>query len=90
MALALGLISSASRLALADAVVGTGSPASCTNTALNVALGIGGTITFNCGPDPISILLQSQKTIGGTVVLDGASQITLSGQGTIRPFAAIA
>ena len=74
------------RDARANAVVGTGSPASCTDAALNTALGIGGTITFNCGADPVTINLQSQKTISGAVVLNGADRITLSGHNALRPF----
>src|SRR5689334_11086499 len=77
----------APRLALADAVVGTGSAASCTEQALNAALGVGGTITFDCGPSAVTITLTSTKTITGAVTLDGADVITLSGGHAVRPFA---
>ncbi len=46
-----------------DATVGTGTPGSCTATALNNAVAAldlgqapGGTLRFNCGPNPHTIL----------------------------------
>ncbi|HRA36026.1 MAG TPA: hypothetical protein PK748_13895, partial [Acidimicrobiales bacterium] len=36
-------------------VIGTGTPASCTSAAVVNAVALGGIITFNCGPDPITI-----------------------------------
>jgi hypothetical protein len=39
----------------ATAVIGTGTPTSCTETALRTAATQGGIITFNCGPDPVTI-----------------------------------
>jgi len=36
-------------------VVGDGTPASCTAAALQAAVTTAGVITFNCGPDPVTI-----------------------------------
>src|SRR5689334_15531384 len=36
-------------------VVGTGTAASCTFDALDAAVTAGGVITFDCGPDPVTI-----------------------------------
>ena len=47
----------------AAGVVGTGTPASCTDAALSAALVGGGAVTFNCGPNPHTITLNAQKTI---------------------------
>ena len=38
-----------------DHVVGTGSPESCTADAFIEAVAQGGVITFDCGPDPVTI-----------------------------------
>jgi hypothetical protein len=84
--LVLLLVLAPARWARADAVVGTGSAASCTEAALDTALLAGGTITFACGPGAVTIPLTVPKTITGTVALDGQGLITLSGGGTIRPF----
>jgi predicted outer membrane repeat protein len=76
----------------ADAVVGTGTPASCTETTFNAALGIvqgdikGGELSFNCGPDPDIILLSSVKNLANFVVIDGGGKMTLSGQDITRLF----
>lgn len=47
----------------AGGVVGSGTPASCTDAALTTALAGGGAVTFNCGPNPATILLTNQKSI---------------------------
>jgi hypothetical protein len=69
-------------------VVGTGSPASCTGAAFVAAVASGGVITFNCGPDPVTILLtQTAKVFndkGTKLVIDGGNKVTLSGGGTTR------
>ena len=48
--------------AQAAGVVGTGTPGSCTEAALDSALAGGGAVTFNCGPNPATITLSAQKT----------------------------
>jgi hypothetical protein len=82
-------------------VVGTGTPASCTESALFYAVRTGGNISFNCGPDPVTITLT--KTLrtcnthnckhgwqGGlaltTMTLDGGGKVTLSGGGKVGIF----
>jgi hypothetical protein len=79
--------------AAANAVVGTGTPASCSDAALNAAVAVvnppaGGTITFNCG-GAATINLASQKSLGntnppGTYTIDGGGLITLNGQNLTR------
>lgn len=75
-------------------VVGTGTPASCTESALYKAVLTGGSISFNCGPDPVTITLtktlrtcnthnckpawQGGKTVTA-MTLDGGGKVTLSG-----------
>ncbi len=67
----------ASRTAWADAVVGTGTASSCTEAALNAALAGGGSITFNCGTSPVTIMVT--RAIAADTSIDGAGLITLSG-----------
>ncbi len=45
------------------AVVGTGTPESCTEPALDAALAGGHWVTFDCGPDPVTITITSTKSI---------------------------
>jgi uncharacterized repeat protein (TIGR01451 family) len=69
----------------AGGVVGTGTPASCTEAAFNLALAGGGNVSFNCGGGPVTIPITSTKTISLTTGIDGAGQqITLDGGGTTR------
>lgn len=70
----------------ATAIVGTGTPASCTESALESALAGGGVIGFNCGSSPYTIPITSQKVISTTTTVDGGGLITLSGGGTTRVF----
>jgi hypothetical protein len=69
-------------------VVGTGTPASCTGDAFVAAVANGGVITFNCGPDPVTIVLTSTAKVfndkGTKLVIDGGNKVTLSGGGTVR------
>jgi hypothetical protein len=84
-ALALCLALPAAR-AQAAGVVGTGTPASCTQAAFNAALAGGGTVTFNCGAGAV-IPITSTKTLTTTTTIDGTGQsITLDGGGTTRLF----
>jgi hypothetical protein len=70
----------------AAGVVGTGTPASCTQAALNAALAGGGTVTFDCGAGAV-IPITSTKTLTSTTTIDGTGQtITLDGGGTTRLF----
>ena len=71
-----------------DHVVGTGTAASCTASAFIDAVALGGVITFNCGPDPITITVDRPAKIfndtGPEIVIDGAGLVTLSGGGRSR------
>jgi hypothetical protein len=66
------------------AVIGDGTPASCTQAALQTAANGGGTIVFDCGPSPATIALASPITIQKETVLDGAGLITLDGNKLTR------
>lgn len=68
----------------AGGVVGTGSPATCTEAALDAALAGGGSVTFDCGAGPATIVLTSQKNITLTTTIDGGGKITLSGNDSTR------
>ena len=70
----------------AAGTVGTGSAASCTESALDAALIGGGTVTFNCGAGAATITLTAQKAIFQDTALDGGGTITLSGGGTTGLF----
>jgi len=69
-------------------VVGTGAPASCTGDAFVDAVARGGYITFDCGPDPVTIELTSTAKVYNDrtpkVVIDGGGRVTLSGGGRVR------
>ncbi|VAW32475.1 hypothetical protein MNBD_CHLOROFLEXI01-3291 [hydrothermal vent metagenome] len=75
----------AAKTAKGAGVVGSGTPASCTETALDAALSGGGSVSFNCGGSH-TITLTSEKTITSSTTLDGGGQITLSGSGSTRLF----
>jgi hypothetical protein len=70
------------------AVVGDGTPASCTSEAFVAAVAGGGVITFDCGPDPVTITLEQTAKIyndtGPEIVIDGGGLVTLSGAGARR------
>ncbi len=68
-------------------VIGVGTPASCTSAAVVRAVAEGGVITFNCGPNPVTITMTATAKVVNTshqVVLDGGGKVTLSGGGKIR------
>jgi hypothetical protein len=70
-----------------DRVVGRGTPASCTSQAVVDAVALGGVIVFDCGPNPVTILMtQTAKVVNTSpvVVLDGGGRVTLSGAGARR------
>ncbi len=72
--------------AFASGVVGTGTPASCTEAALDAALVGGGVVTFNCGAAPHTIQFSGPKSIVDDTTIDGGDVITLSGQDATRLF----
>lgn len=71
-----------------DIVIGNGTPASCTSQAVVAAVAAGGTIVFDCGPDPVTIVMQeTAKVVNNAdpdIVIDGGGLVTLSGGGERR------
>jgi hypothetical protein len=71
-----------------DRVVGNGTPASCTSAAVVSAVALGGIITFDCGPDHVTIPMAATAKIvnntGPEIVIDGGGMVTLSGGGVRR------
>jgi hypothetical protein len=72
-------------------VVGTGTASSCTFQELSSAVSGGGIITFDCGPDPVTISVTATLTppiskSGSPVhiVIDGGNKITLDGGKSVR------
>ncbi len=68
-------------------VIGTGTPASCTSAAVVQAVAAGGIIRFNCGSNPVTIVMNATAQVPNTssgVVLDGGGLVTLSGGGARR------
>ena len=69
-------------------VVGNGTPESCTSAAFVDAVAQGGVITFECGPNPVTITLdQTAKVFNNTgpeIVIDGGDLVTLSGGNSRR------
>jgi hypothetical protein len=68
--------------------IGRGTPAGCTSAAVVSAVAAGGIITFDCGPDPVTIRMTATAKIrnanGPVIVLDGGGKVTLSGGGARR------
>lgn len=73
-----GLAAGAARAA----VVGDGTPASCTEAALDAALEAGGAMTFACG-GPATIVVTARKVLSGELTIDGGGTVTLSGAGAV-------
>ncbi|XVU26844.1 hypothetical protein ACQPZJ_07270 [Actinoplanes sp. CA-054009] len=70
-----------------DRTIGDGTPASCTSAAVVKAVARGGVITFDCGPEPVTITMTATAKVhntSSTVVLDGGGRVTLSGAGKRR------
>jgi hypothetical protein len=69
-------------------VVGSGTAASCTFSALNAAVTKGGIITFSCGAGPVTIPVTSTMVlpIKTSTVIDGGNTITLDGGGSVQIF----
>ena len=72
-------------MSVPNVVVGTGTAASCTETALANAIAKGGKITFNCG-GAATIYINSQKKLRSDIdtTIDGKGLITLDGQNKTR------
>jgi len=67
-------------------VVGTGTPASCTFSALNTAVNKGGIITFNCGAAPATLAVTATLNLLTTkdTVIDGGNLVTLDGGSAVQ------
>jgi hypothetical protein len=70
------------------AVIGNGTPGSCTETALRSAAAQGGVITFNCGSSPVTIDLTQTITLPNNkdTVIDGGGKVTLDAGKRVRHF----
>ena len=67
-------------------IVGTGTAASCTFSALNTAVTKAGIITFNCGSAPVSIAVTATLNLLTTknTVIDGGNLVTLDGGNAVQ------
>ncbi|MET0386005.1 MAG: hypothetical protein ABW321_08610 [Polyangiales bacterium] len=69
-------------------VIGTGTPASCTGSAVVDAVAKGGVITFACGDAPVTIELSETAKVfndaSPKIVIDGGGKVTLSGRDQVR------
>jgi hypothetical protein len=67
-------------------VVGTGTAASCTFSALDAAVTKGGIVTFNCGSAPVTIAVSSTLNVPSdkNTVIDGGNLITLDGGNAVQ------
>ncbi|HVU05530.1 MAG TPA: hypothetical protein VHE30_27470 [Polyangiaceae bacterium] len=69
-------------------VIGTGTADSCKGSDFVAAVAKGGVITFDCGPDPVTITLTETAKVfndkGPKIVIDGGGKVTLSGGGAHR------
>jgi hypothetical protein len=71
----------------AATLIGNGTPAGCTSAAVVAAVAHGGTISFDCGPNAVTIPMARTAKVANTsrsVVLDGGGKVTLSGRGARR------
>lgn len=70
-----------------DTVIGDGTADSCTSDAVVEAVAEGGVVTFDCGPDPVTIIMTETAKMTAAnpdLVLDGGGDVTLSGGGEVR------
>lgn len=83
---AVGVAAFTSALPGYAAVVGSGTPGSCTEAALDTALSGGGVVTFDCGGGAVTIVLTTQKTLSLPTSIDGGGLVTLDGNGMVPHF----
>ena len=71
--------------------VGNGTPQSCTEAALRTAIASHSVVTFNCGPEPVTIPITRTIDVptDRNIVIDGGHKVTLDGGGTTRIFSLI-
>ncbi len=69
-------------------VIGTGTADSCTSQAVVDGVAQGGVITFDCGSEPVVIMMEETAKIvndtGPEIVIDGGGLITVRGLGNRR------
>jgi len=65
-------------------VVGDGTPALCTESALAAAVAAGGVVTFDCGAAPVTIPVTAEIVVAADTILDGGGLVTLDGGGATR------
>ena len=61
----------------AAGIIGTGTPDSCNEGALDAALAGGGAITFNCGQSKVVIEVLKEKVISQPTTIDGLGLVTI-------------
>lgn len=66
--------------AYAGGVVGDGTAASCDDSAYAARMMGGGLVTFNCGPNPITIPVTTKVIASGVTTVDGGDLVTLDGE----------
>ncbi len=75
-------------ISVPDHIIGNGTPASCSAQAFIDAVALGGTIVFDCGPDPVTITLTRPAKVFNDadpdIVIDGGGLVSLSGGGQTR------
>lgn len=85
--LAVALAFAGTQSAHAAGVVGDGTPGSCNDANYAAAMTGGGTVTFNCGPDPVTIKVTTKVILAGeTTVIDGNNKVTLDGDKLVQLF----
>ncbi|MFN8123065.1 MAG: hypothetical protein U0237_11620 [Thermoleophilia bacterium] len=87
MCLALLLAAAPVAAAVPTRVVGIGTPGSCTSAAVVRAVAQGGLVRFDCGPEPVTIVMRRTAKVRNTnplLILDGGGTVTLSGGGRRR------
>lgn len=71
-----------------DHIIGNGTPESCTSEAVIATVALGGRITFDCGPNPVTIVMEETAKIfnntGPDIVIDGDGKVTLDGNNERR------
>jgi hypothetical protein len=70
----------------AAGTVGIGTPESCDEATFDTVLMNGGTVTFDCGPSPVTITLTSTKVIAQDTQINGGGLITLNAENASRHF----
>lgn len=66
--------------------VGSGTAASCTFDATNAAISAGGIVTFDCGPDPVTIQITATMNLptDKDTVIDGGGKVTFDGNHAVQ------